>query len=296
MLERRVKSLHRLPQVPALASGESFVLSSAPRGVCGMDGRQAKCCAWTVVLLVVCCMAGCGSSVKLMSGLSIEELKPVPGILPSARLVQGTISNITGDHMQVETGERAPRVLSLEAGGDEARGLKVGNAVEILVNDRDEIVTYQRPADTPPTKIFRGSLGRPFTPEKERVTIRLDSGRDVAFYARAVTMDKLARLEVGETADFALDRAILLVDVLSLGKPRDLASSSPQAPQRRVEGAFVTIGDGRVRLRMKRDDIQSFPVQSLLQPAVEQLTPNELVSVYLDGQGQVVDMVRMTKR
>lgn len=261
-----------------------------------MGGQQATRRAWAGVLLVVCCMAGCGSSVKLMSGLSIEELKPVPGILPSARLIKGTISTITGDRMQVETGERAPRFLSLEAGGDEARGLQVGNAVEILVNDRDEIVTYQHPADTPPTKIFRGSLGKPFSPEKERVTIRLDSGRDVAFYARAVTMDKLARLEVGETADFALDRAILLVDVYSLGKPRDLAGSSPQAPQRRVEGAFVTIGDGRVRLRMKRDDIQSFPVRPLLQPAVEQLAPNELVSVYLDGQGQVIDMARVTKR
>ncbi|MCS6319103.1 MAG: hypothetical protein H8K05_15275, partial [Nitrospira sp.] len=32
---------------------------------------------------------GCGSSAKLMSGLSIEELKPVPGILPSARLIRG---------------------------------------------------------------------------------------------------------------------------------------------------------------------------------------------------------------
>ncbi|HNM61344.1 MAG TPA: hypothetical protein PKI24_17775, partial [Nitrospira sp.] len=68
------------------------------------------------------------------------------------------------------------------------------------------------------------------------------------------------------------------------------------APQRRVEGAFVTIGDGRMRLRMKIDDIQSFPVRPLLQPAIEQLSPNETVSIYLDGQGQVIDMVRTARR
>ena len=262
-----------------------------------MGARRTRCCFLAVVTLLVCYVAGCGSSAKLMHGLNIEELKPVPGILPSARLVKGTISSITGDHVQVETGERTPRYLSLEAGGDEARGLQAGGTVEIMVNDRDGIVAYQRPAEIPPTKIFRGSLGKPFNPEKERVTIRLDSGRDVAFYARTVTMEKLAALEVGEAADFAVDRAYLLVDVFSLGKPRELdAGSSPRAPLRRVEGSFVTIGDGRVRLRMKTDEIQSFPVRPLLQPAIEQLAPNELVSVYLDGQGEVIDMVRMTQR
>ncbi len=221
----------------------------------------------------------------------------MPGILPSARLVRGVISSITGDRVAVKTGERTPRYLSIEAGGDEARRLQVGGPVEIMVNDRDDIVTYQRPAETSPTKIFRGALGKPFNPEKERVTIRLDTGRDVGFYARSVTMEKLAALEVGETADFAVDRAYLLVDVFSLGKPRELAAgSSPQAPQRRVEGAFVTIGDGRVRLRIKIDEIQTFPVRPLLQPAIEQLAPNEPVSVYLDAQGQVIDMNRVTRR
>ncbi|HNK15994.1 MAG TPA: hypothetical protein PKJ04_11455 [Nitrospira sp.] len=242
-------------------------------------------------------VAGCGSSAKLMSGLSIEEFKPVPGILASAKLVKGTIRGITGDRVEVETGERAPRYLSLEAGGDEGRGLQVGQAVEIMVNDHDEIVAYQRPAETPPTKVFRGALGKTFNPQKERVTIRLDSGRDVGFYARAVTMEKLAVLEVGESADFAVDRAYLLVDVLSLGKPRELGvGAAPGAPKRRVEGAFVTIGDGRMRLRMKLDDIQSFPVRPLLQPAIEQLDPNESIAIFLDAQGHVIDMVRTAKR
>ena len=262
-----------------------------------MGMRQIRGCVLSIAVMMACLIAGCGSSAKLMHGLSIEELKPMPGILPSARLVRGVISSIAGDRVEVKTGERTPRYLSIEAGGDEARGLQVGGPVEIMVNDRDEIVTYQRPAETSPTKIFRGALGKPFNPEKERVTIRLDTGRDVGFYARSVTMEKLAALEVGETADFAVDRAYLLVDVFSLGKPRELAAgSSPQAPQRRVEGAFVTIGDGRVRLRMKIDDIQTFPVRPLLQPAIEQLAPNESVSVYLDAQGQVIDMNRMTPR
>ncbi len=262
-----------------------------------MNVRRTGSAVLVGLLLLAMDVAGCGSSAKLMSGLSIEELKPVPGILASAKLLKGTIHGIMGDRVEVETGERTPRYLSLEAGGDEARGLQVGQAVEIMVNDHDEIVAYQRPADTPPTKVFRGSLGRAFNPQKERVTIRLDSGRDVGFYARAVAMDKLAALEVGETADFAVDRAYLLVDVLSQGKPRELGvGASPGAPQRRVDGAFVTIGDGRMRLRMKLDDIQSFPVRPLLQPAIEQLDPNEGISIFLDAQGHVIDMVRAARR
>ena len=262
-----------------------------------MKVSQTGCVVLAGLLILAMNAAGCGSSAKLMSGLSIEELKPVPGVLPNARLIRGTVRGFSGDRVEVDTGERSPRYLSLEAGGDEGRGLQVGGVVEIMVNDRDEIVAYQRPADQSPTKIFRGSLGRVFNPQKERVTIRLDTGRDVGFYARTVAMEKLAALEVGETADFAVDRAYLLVDVVSLGKPRELTfGSSSRAPQRRVEGAFVTIGDGRMRLRMTLDDIQSFPVRPLLQPAIEQLDPNESVAIFLDGQGHVIDMVRVGRR
>jgi hypothetical protein len=239
---------------------------------------------------------GCGGAAKILPNLSIEELKPVPGILESGLMVKGRIASMSGDQVYVDTGERAPRVLSLEAGGEEARGLKIGDPVEILLNDRNEVVAYQRPSPIPPTKILRASLGNKFKVNKERVTIRLETGRDVGFYARSVAMEKLAELEVGETADFAIDRFYLIVDCHSLGKPRDLPlGSSPQAPQRRVEGAFVTIGDGRVRLRVTVDDIVTFSVRPLLQPALEQLAPNEVVWVYLDGQGQVIDMARVRR-
>ena len=41
-----------------------------------------------------------------------------------------------------------------------------------------------------------------------------------------------------------------------------------------------------MRLRMKLDDIQSFPVQISFQPAIEQLDPNESIAIFLDAQGQ----------
>jgi hypothetical protein len=231
------------------------------------SGPSRRSIGWIAAGCLLMTLSGCGGAAKILPNLSIEELKPVPGIVQSGRLVKGTIATMSGDLVQVDTGERVPRTLSLEAGGEEARGFRVGDAVEIVLNDRDEVVTYQRPAPNPPTKILRASLGRKFEINKERVTIRLETGRDIGFYARTVAMEKLATLEVGETADFAIDRSYLIVDVYSLGKPREQPlGSSPRAPQRRVEGAFVTIGDGRVRLRTKIDEIQTFPVRPLLQP------------------------------
>lgn len=47
---------------------------------------------------------------------------------------------------------------------------------------------------------------------------------------------------------------------------------------------------------MTLDDIQSFPVRPLLQPAIEQLAPNESVAIFLDGQGHVIDVVRVGRR
>ena len=213
---------------------------------------------WIAACCVSGMLTGCGGAAKILPNLSIEELKPVPGIVQSGRLVKGTIVSMSGDQVYVDTGERAQRILSLEAGGDEARGLGIGHPVEILLNSADEVVAYQKPAPTPPTKILRASLGRKFQVDKERVTIRLETGRDVGFYARRVVMEKLAKFEVGETADFAIDRSYLIVDAHSQGKPRDLASgTSPQAPQRRLEGAFVAIGDGHDVVRANRNAVGS---------------------------------------
>jgi hypothetical protein len=158
-----------------------------------------------------------------MSGLSIEELQPVPGILASAKLlIRGTIRGITGDRVEVETGERAPRIfLSKPAGMKRVGCSRVGRwrswSTIAMRSSPTSVLPISRPR-----KCFGGSLGKIVNPQKERVTIRLDTGRDVGFYARAVAMEKLAALEVGETADFAVDRAYLLVDVFSLGKPREL--------------------------------------------------------------------------
>ena len=53
-----------------------------------MDATHMRLGVLIGAIMLVGWVAGCGSSAKLMSGLSIEELKPVPGILPSARLIR----------------------------------------------------------------------------------------------------------------------------------------------------------------------------------------------------------------
>ena len=140
------------------------------------------------------------------------------GYLAEREVVRGTISSFTGDRVESRPANGRLAYLSLEAGGDEARGLQPGGAVEIMVNDRDEIVAYQRPADEPPTKSLPRRAGETVQPSKGTGDDSTRYGRDVGFYARRVAMEKLAALEVGETADFAVDRAYLLVDVFSLGQ------------------------------------------------------------------------------
>ena len=126
------------------------------------------------------------------------------------------------------------------------------------------------------------------------MTIRLDSGRD-GIYARAVTMESL--LPCSKSAASRLRRRscpTLFVDVLSLGVPRVGRWRSTGCAEASCRGAFVTIGDGRMRLRMKLDD--NLSVRPLLQPAIEQLDPNESIAIFLDARGHVIDMVRTAKR
>lgn len=252
----------------------------------------------SVVALVVtvAALSGCGAAARNLAKAEAREAGPVPGTLEGHRLLTGTIQAIDGDRISIETGEQEPRILSLQEGGDEAIGLLVGDQVQIVVNEQDRILDYQRPRFEPPTKVLRGSLAQPLPTRQYRAVVRVESGRDISFYVRPAAMTKLSGLEIGESAEFALDRTYMIVDVRSLGKPREGTEKSPgRSVVRRVEGEFVTLGGGTVRLRMRRDEIQAFPVRPLIQPALEQVFPNDKVSVFLDATGHVVDMVRLAK-
>ena len=83
-------------------------------------------------------VAGCGSSAKLMSGLSIEGIQARAGYPGKRKARERHDSWHHGRSSGGGDRRTAPRYLSLEAGGDEGRGLQVGQAVEIMVNDHDE--------------------------------------------------------------------------------------------------------------------------------------------------------------
>ncbi|MFO0765684.1 MAG: hypothetical protein U0231_02615 [Nitrospiraceae bacterium] len=68
---------------------------------------------WIAACCVSGMLTGCGGAAKILPNLSIEKLKPVPGIVQSGRLVKGTIVSMSGDQVYVDTGERAPRRSSL---------------------------------------------------------------------------------------------------------------------------------------------------------------------------------------
>ena len=171
--------------------------------------------------------------------LSIEELKPVPGILSKCQTFKGTIRGITGDRVEVDTSERAPRYLSLEAGGDEARGCRLAGAVEIMVNDHDDIVGLPATCETPPTKVFSRISGKGVLIHQKNASrfasIRgamWDSTRGLWRWINLRRWRSEKRLILRSIAP------ICSVDVgLSLGKPRDLGG--------RVFAACATTSRGR---------------------------------------------------
>ncbi|MGH7228481.1 MAG: hypothetical protein ACREIH_04630 [Nitrospiraceae bacterium] len=236
-------------------------------------------------------VSACGQAAKLLARANLEEARPVSGILSSQHLLAGTITALVDDQIHVNTGDGQPTVLSKEAGGEEARELRLGDPVEILVNDQNLVVAYQRPGALPPTKIFRGSLSQAPRVERERVVVRLETDKDISLYVTPDAMSKLGTLEIGESADFALDRTYRIVDIQSQGKPRE--GSSSKSVHRRIDGTYVVMGEGKMRLRTRSEGVISLPVRPLFQPAIEQLSPNEAIAVFLDADGYVIDMARI---
>lgn len=237
---------------------------------------------------------------KASSSQPLQQLQSQKGnhvVLPDDRLVVGTVEEVTGDQVKVNTGEVMPRYLPLkEAIQNRVRPLIPGDQVEIWVNDQDLVVDYH-PLDTLGWhRIIRGRLAQPLADNQEWAVIRNAQGKEEAHAVRPLARSKVAALPVGSLALFLIDRANKIVDA-TFGNEEAVQraakgwqGSPPENVDRQIPGALQVLADNMVTIRTGDGNQQTLEMRSFVKDKLPALPKGTNVILLVDNENKVTDV------
>lgn len=238
----------------------------------------------------------------------LADSQPAEGgreTLQGQRHVKGTVEQIKGDQLQINTGEVTPRFIPLK--GAREKGfpeIKVGDVIELTLNDQNLLVDYHllddsgQPVGQAKHQILHGQLAQPLVIGHDRALIRTEDGKETSFQIRTQARSKMASIPVGIDAVFMVDETNKIVDVNFASK--EAAERAGQMPeqksslkgaQERVLGTVITpLHESRITIRTRESEEQQFEVRPSMRKRMAELPKGEKIVLLLDGDNQVADV------
>jgi hypothetical protein len=133
-------------------------------------------------------------------------------LLQGQRHVKGTVEQIKGDQLQLNTGETTPRFIPLKAAREKGfPEIKVGDVIELTINDQNLLVDYHlldksgQPVGHDKHHIVQGQIAQPLVIGHDRALIRTEDGKETSYPIRTQARSKMASIPVGIDALFMID-------------------------------------------------------------------------------------------
>ena len=134
-------------------------------------------------------------------------------LLPGDRVLAGTVEQIMGDMIKVNTGEVEPRYLSVKEAAEKGLPpLKRGDRLEIAVNDHNLVIDYRLFGQETWQRIVKGQLAQPLPVGHEWAVIQTKEGKSEAFAVRPLARSKVSAIPLHTDAIFLLDQTNKIVD------------------------------------------------------------------------------------
>ena len=270
-----------------------------------MSGKGPKMGRWGCVVSAVgigigLSLAACADHPSSMHARSARtgtasEAKVSKGMVQGERTIKGTVMEIAGGQIKVDTGEPQPRYLPLKAGGDEATSFRKGDAIDIVVNEQNLVVSYQRPGRVS-TKVLRGALAQSLPVGQDRAVIRTEEGKELSFYVSPLAKAKLAALPVSEPAEFVLNEQDQIADLHSQFSPGHAGQSGigspPKSVHTKLEATVISANETELRVRTTDDQEKTYAVRPLIGPQAAALSKGEDLAIFLDSENYVIDITK----
>jgi len=224
-------------------------------------------------------------------------------LLKGDRVVKGTVEKVTGDQIQVNTGEMQPRYLPLTMAKEKnLPPIKEGDQLEIVLNDQNLVVDYH-PVGMPLNhRRVVGELATSMVVGHDRAVIKTKDGKEESYEVRPMARSKMSTIPIGSQAVFLIDEANQIADVvfgneMAVGAASDeFKGSPPKGAQSRLAGTIVRpLERGRISIKTKEGKEQLYEIRPPVQDKLAKIPPGEKVELLIDSENKVVDVAFVNK-
>jgi TusA-related sulfurtransferase len=227
--------------------------------------------------------------------LGIEPIPPMV-LLPGDRVLQGTVEQVLGEMIRVNTGEVEPRFLPIKEAIEKGiPSLKKGDRLEIAVNDQNLVIDYHLLGQPSWYRIVKGQLAQPLPVGHGWAIIRSEDGTEQTYEIRPLARSKVAAIPLHAQAVFLIDQSNKLIDA-TFGSDQTIRQaaaawrkSPPKAAYQRIEATIVKPTNW-ISVRTARGEEKSYEVRPFVQEKLKQVRPGEQVILLLDNENKVGDI------
>jgi len=221
-----------------------------------------------------------------------------PQLLSGDRVLLGTVEEIRSDQAKIDTGEGQPRYIPMNVRKDKGLPeLKIGDLVEITVNDQNLLVDVHKAGEASHHRVVRGQLAGPMPTGHDKAMIRTADGKEESHLIRPVAKSKVASIPVGADAIFLIDELDKIVDVTmasvesvhwaaELGQQKSpLKSNLTQI----VGVVLKPLADNAISIRTEDGEEHSYQVHPLIQARLATLSKGAAAVLLVDDENKVMD-------
>ena len=225
-----------------------------------------------------------------------------PQLLSGDRVLLGTVEEIRSDQAKVDIGEGQPRYIPMNVRKDKGLPeLKIGDLVEITVNDQNLLVDVHKAGEANHHRVVRGQLAGPMPTGHDKAVIRTTDGKEESHLIRPVVKSKVASIPVGADVIFLIDELDKIVDV-TMGSVESVHRAAELGQQksplkgnlnRIVVVVLKPLADNAISIRTEDGKEHSYQVRPLIQPKLATLSKGDATVILVDEENKVTDVAFM---
>lgn len=242
-------------------------------------------------------------SVWLISTVSVadaaESEVTETQLLSGDRVVLGTVEEIRSDQAQINIGEVEPRFVPMNVRKDKALSeLKIGDRVEVTVNDQNLLVDVHKVGESSHHRIVEGQLAGPLETGHDKAVIRTQDGKEESHAVRPVARSKVASIPVGAPVIFLIDELNKIVDVTFGSKEavhRSAELSQKKSPLKgnlnQISGVISKpLDHNKISIRSNDGNEHSYEVRPFIQQRLGTLSKGDTAVLLIDDEDKVTDV------
>jgi hypothetical protein len=222
-----------------------------------------------------------------------------PQLLSGDRVLLGTVEEIRSDQAKINTGEGQPRYIPMNVRKDKGLPeLKIGDLVEITVNDQNLLVDVHKAGEASHHRVVRGQLAGPMPTGHDKAMIRTADGKEESHLIRPVAKSKVASIPVGADAIFLIDELDKIVDV-TMGSVESVHRAAELGQQKsplksnltQIVGVVLKpLADNAISIRTEDGEEHSYQVHPLTQARLATLSKGAAAVLLVDDENKVTDV------